>query len=557
MIDRINRNHRWVIALLFVFMILAGLLVTPDYGMPWDEKTEIGVLGSDVREYVGLLLGEDREPTQSSTGIEFVDASKNVDIDHGQSVYYLFSPALFLASGDGGARTLMLLWHGYTFFVFMAGVFALYCIVSYLTKDWKYGLIASLFLYLTPRFFAEGHYNNKDIMAMVMILLCFWFFIRFMEKRSTPSVLLFSLFGALATNMRISGLFFFALAGLLYLLTVTAKKEWSKKSFSLGLLAVISFAAFYLALTPGTWAGPVKFLRYVFARSTNFSDWPGYVYYMGKSCRPVPWHYIPVMIALTTPPLILFFIIAGHVATVVGTVRGKAASLFSGSLPYYLLCVVFVWAFLGFTMIRQPILYDNWRHFYFLGGLLYVLAAFGVQQIIGLLKGKWKWIGVGGVAAQVVALLVIVVLSHPFQFVYYNQLAGKNPGDRFDMDYWNVSQAQALMQLIDTVDSEEQISVTATDWYTGDGLDKAYHILPLSYQSRMRTIFINYYQMARGADYVMVNPRGLQLCRDKTQEPKQNWLPMYGVDVYLESLEQVISLNEFGSEFMMVYRMHR
>jgi len=125
------------------------------------------------------------------------------------------------------------------------------------------------------------------------------------------------------------------------------------------------------------------------------------------------------------------------------------------------------------------------------------------------------------------------------------------------MDYWNVSQAQALMRLIDTVDSDEQISVTATDWYTGDGLDKAYHILPASYQSRMRTIFINYYQMARGADYVMVNPRGLQLCRDKTQEPKQNWLPMYGVDVFLESLEQVISLNKFGSEFMMVYKMHR
>ena len=93
--------------------------------MPWDELTESRTLGTQVREYVALVKGADAKPAQSSTGIEFPDVSKNVDIDHGQSVYYLFSPALFFQYGDGGARTLMLLWHGYTFLIFMAGVFAI------------------------------------------------------------------------------------------------------------------------------------------------------------------------------------------------------------------------------------------------------------------------------------------------------------------------------------------------------------------------------------------------------------------------------------------------
>ena len=61
--------------------------------------------------------------------------------------------------------------------------------------------------------------------------------------------------------------------------------------------------------------------------------------------------------------------------------------------------------------------------------------------------------------------------------------------------------------------------------------------------------------MARGADYVMVNPRGLQLCRDKTQEPRQTWLPLYGIDEYLSGLNKAVSLNAFGSEFMTVYQM--
>ena len=89
-----TKRYRWIIIALFLVMTAAGLWVTPDYGMPWDELTEIKTLGTNVREYIGLVRGAEAEPTQSSTGIEFPDVSENVDIDHGQSVYYLFSPAL-------------------------------------------------------------------------------------------------------------------------------------------------------------------------------------------------------------------------------------------------------------------------------------------------------------------------------------------------------------------------------------------------------------------------------------------------------------------------------
>ena len=550
-----QRRHRWIIAILFILMIVFGLLVTPDYGMPWDELTEIRTLGTNVREYAGLILGADQKPAQSSTGIEFPDVSENVDIDHGQSVYYLFSPALFFQYGEGGARTLMLLWHSYTFLVFLAGVFAIYWIASYLLKDWRYGLAASLFLYLSPRFFAESHYNNKDIMAMVMILYCLLFAIRLIEKKTVGSAILFAFFGALATNMRITGLAFFGLCGVLYLVTLFVRREWSIKTLLLGLTALIGFVVFYAALTPGLWNDPGKFIQYVYSRSSNFSDWPGYVFYMGRAQRPVPWHYIPVMIAITTPLLVLALMIIGNISALVSPFRTKANELFAGEKKYFLMMLVFVMAFLGFAMITRPILYDSWRHFYFLYGILLLLAVYGLKTIIDRLRGKWKWAAVGAVGAQILAMLVMVILSHPFQFVYYNVLAGSNPGAKYDLDYWNVSQAKTLMQLIDTVDSDEQISVTAADWYTGNGLEKAYNILPEDYKSRVRLVFVGQYTIARGADYLMINPRGLQICSDKTLEPRQQWILAYGLDVYLSGLTKVVSQKAFGSEFMTVYQM--
>jgi len=550
-----NKTYRWIVVILFLVMTAFGLIVTPDYGMPWDEQTEIRVLGSNVCEYIGLVLGAEAEPEQSSTGLMFLDASENVDIDHGQSVYYPFSPALFFNYGEGGARTLMLLWHGYTFLVFMTGVVAIYFIASYLTKNWRYGLVASLLLYLSPRFFAESHYNNKDIMAMTMILWCLWFAIRFIEKKTVGATLLFALFGALAANMRITGLAFFGLCGVLYLVTLFVRREWSIRTFLLGLLAVVGFVAFYAALTPGLWADPPKYLGYVYSRSSNFSDWPGYVFYMGQTLRPVPWHYIPVMIAITTPLFVLALMLAGNVAALIQPFRGKAKELFTGEQKYYLVLLAFVWMFLGFAMITRPILYDSWRHFYFLYGILLLFAVYGLKTLVDLLKGKWKWLAVGAIGTQLLAMLVMVILSHPFQFVYYNALAGGNPGAKYDLDYWNVSQAQTLMKLIDTVDSDEQISVTAAEWYTGDGLEKAYNILPESYKERMRLVFVGNYTIARGADYLMVNPRGIQICSDKTQEPRQQWILAYGLDVYLSGLEKVVSQQAFGSEFMTVYQM--
>ena len=55
MLTAIDRNHRRIVALLFALMLVVGLLITPDYGMPRDELTEIRALGSNVREYAAAI----------------------------------------------------------------------------------------------------------------------------------------------------------------------------------------------------------------------------------------------------------------------------------------------------------------------------------------------------------------------------------------------------------------------------------------------------------------------------------------------------------------------
>ncbi len=557
MIEKINQSSRIIVVTLFALMTLLGLLVTPDYGMPWDEELEIRTLGSNVREYISLFKGKLGEPSQSSLGIPFPDYLQNPDMDHGQSVYYPLTPALFADYGSNGSRTMMLIWHGYTFLIFMAGVMGLYFVCKFLTGDWKYGLLGSLFLFLSPRFFAEGHYNSKDMVVMSLIILLIAAGIKLIESKRYSSAILFAFTAAIATNMRITALFMFGLLGALYIVNLTVRKEWKVKNLWVGLTAILSFLLVSYLITPAAWRTPLEYITYVIGRSSNFADWPGVVYFQGWVRRPVPSSYIPTMIAITTPLLILVLILLGHVTAFVEFFRGVMRKKLMRETAYYLVCIFFIWTFLLFAMIRQPILYNSWRHFYFLYGPMLILAVAAVRFLVELKKGKLKIVVFSAVSIQLLVCVVVIYISHPFQYVYYNLLAGKDPAQNYEFDYWNVSQTQMLMKLADQIDGDK-INVCASDWYSADGLGKSIKVLPEDYKERVQLRSCSILGMKTEADYLVVNRVVLQVMEGEKRQQCSTWLYYPGsMFDLLDKYPAVTSLRAFGSEFMTVYNLSR
>jgi hypothetical protein len=260
------------------------------------------------------------------------------------------------------------------------------------------------------------------------------------------------------------------------------------------------------------------------------------------------------MIAVTTPILILLLIIAGHLTSILQLIRDIRKREFSKATPYYILCIFYIFAFLLFTMIRQPVLYNSWRHLFFLYGPMLILAVGAVRAIVSRLKGKVKAATIGVVGVQLLVCLLIIIISHPFQYVYLNPLAGPDPGQNYEYDYWNVSQVKLLMKLIDKENSATPLKIYAIDWYTADGLEKAIRVLPESYKKRITL----YYAPAPGSsntvDFMMVNNSVRQIAELERQYGV-NWI--YYEREYAEPIDQPIaaSITEFGSEYMMVYDM--
>ena len=114
------------ILIAFIILLLGGLIVTKDYGLPTDERTEITILGSNLLEYTKRIVGQDNQTYRwikafykTHFSCDLNPITDSVEKDHGVCAYYLLIPFLsIIANHSYGAFSLLM--HGYTFFYFYA-----------------------------------------------------------------------------------------------------------------------------------------------------------------------------------------------------------------------------------------------------------------------------------------------------------------------------------------------------------------------------------------------------------------------------------------------------
>ncbi|MCE5342607.1 MAG: phospholipid carrier-dependent glycosyltransferase, partial [Eubacteriales bacterium] len=309
-----------VTALFFMLLTFVGLWVAPDYGLPCDEPAEQTILRENLLAYSLRLSGPDSAAAKYYTSLGVQPIAQSVERDHGEAAYYLAAPLLTLA--ETAPDKLTTLWRMYTWLWFMAGVYALYRLMRSLGLNRVLSCFTALMLYLSPRFFAEGHYNNKDVILLVLVLCTLASGARFLRRPTFPRALLFSLFGALATNTKIVGALAWGLVGLATLLQLIHRRKLTPKNIVIGLSAIGSFLVFYVLLTPALWADPAGFVGYMLSNATAFSRWTGVVYFNGIYYNPtrglpMPRFYLPEMIALTIPIPFLVLAAIGQVRAIV------------------------------------------------------------------------------------------------------------------------------------------------------------------------------------------------------------------------------------------------
>lgn len=446
---------RAAVAVFFALLTLLGLMVTDDYGPPIDESLEQRILQANMHEYAVRLLGPESEAVQwyASRGIERISQSQ--ERDHGECAYYAFMPLLtrLLPEPD----RLALAWHAYTWLWFMAGCFALYGFCRETGLGRGTGCLGTLLLYLSPRFFAEGHYNNKDMVLLSLVLCTLWLGARFLKQPGFLRGLLFSLAGAMATNTKIAGGFAWAVLGLCAVVMVTADRRWSVRMAGVAAFTIAAFVGLYGLLTPMYWSGVKENLRYLLDNASDFSRWTGLVVFRNtiydQSRQPLPRMYLIWMMLTTLPLYVVPQAAAGQIGALARVIRQRAKALrdpVSLSLTAASLCW-FV-PLLAAVLIR-PTLYNGWRHFYFVFAGVAVLGAHGISTCFRLARRyggdcSMQYVFLAGLLLFYGWTASAIAQNHPYQYAYFNRLGHEDAQAGMELDYWDVSAKSALERLL-------------------------------------------------------------------------------------------------------------
>lgn len=521
----------WV-ALFFLLLMSIGIFTAADYGLPCDEPAERIILQENIKEYVYHLFGANSDAirTYDQRGIKRI--SESVERDHGQSAYYLAAPMLALT--DTAPDLLMTLWHAYTWLWFMTGVFALYMLMRELQLNRMLACATALILYLSPRFFAEGHYNNKDVVLLALVLCTIAAGARFLRDPSVGRAILFSLAGSLATNTKIVGAFAWGLMGIAAIISWSRNGGLTSRRVKLGGLAIAFYVVLYALLTPALWADPQGYLAYVVHNATGFSRWTGVVLFKGEVYDPtrgllLPHSYFPTMVAVTIPIVFLLLMAIGQGYSIYICFKKDTRS------PI-LLALSALWLVpMAYVVIKQPLMYNGWRHFYFVYAGLAAMGGMGLQAVLTWLGNRHR---LRAVACAMLALVFLyqaagIAMNHPFQYAYFNAFAKDTQAD-FELDYWDVSTVNAINKLMKTQgrDGDNPLVLGSRDEMSAFGLSTGYEALNATTKARLSIT------EDANAPYLFYNATYAQI---------------YGVDAP-EGYEALFSLYSYGNKLCTVYR---
>ncbi len=459
LLGKLNDMKRKMIATVILLLILiTGMMLRIDYGVYCDYESETPIIFMNFKAYAETVLGPDSGYVR---GLGDRDVTTDIERDHGAAALYPLIPFSMISSLRNDPHTWMLTVRAVIFFVFWIGLLCLYSLVRDITGRRLYALISVFMLWLTPRFFAEGTYNNKDAMALACTLMLMYTGYRFLfwnrgtvfsfhqeNSRRIRWTVLFAFTAALSTNMRITGVMLYGVIGLSYIVLCIIKKEISIRNFAYGIAALILMPIFYILLTPATWHGNLlSFISYVTEQSGDFQRTEVHMLMNGQLFNSVLYppdaFYTLRYIIVSTPPVILILTCAGIVTTLIKIRKATDSNVF-----YRFVILAFSLLLALTVIISRPALYNGWRHMYFMYGPLVLFAAIGVSDLTKKRNIISKCV-IAVTALQLLFLAGFIGLNHPLEFSYYNFLAGKDPETKWDGDYWGVGMEYTLEQIAD------------------------------------------------------------------------------------------------------------
>lgn len=437
---RIEKSRKLILFIFFSLFFIIGLNIYTDYGLSWDEEMQWKDNGTVVYDYVFQK--------SDATTKALLDGNEKYHGPAFELTLVIIEKILHLKD----TRAVYLMRHLVNFFVFFISTIFFYLLCNFCFKNWKFSILGCLFLILSPRIFADAFYNSKDLILLSFFIIGMYTLLIYYQKQTYKWAILHALVCGFTIDIRILGVilplvtFGFVGIDLLFYLLNKRKPKTNFKSFFVFLVFLILFTILFW---PVLWEDPIFHFMNAFTEMSKY-QWGNKVLYLGEfiPATKLPWHYLPVWIFITTPIFYSILFIVGLFFILKKFMKNPL--YFIETQQIHLLAIACFFVPIIMVIILKSVVYDAWRHVFFIYPAFLLIALFGLKSLNELFK-RWKVIFILITVASLGQLLYIMINMHPFQYVYFNFLAGKNLAKikkNFELDYYGVSSKQALENLL-------------------------------------------------------------------------------------------------------------
>lgn len=341
---------------------------------------------------------------------------------------------------------------------------------------WRTAVLAFIFIALSPRILGEAMNNPKDIPFAFANVFFLYYLIAYIRnfgnnKHQWKYAILMGIGFGMAMGFRIGGVLMIPYSVLFlaaFYLSDQTFQEKIKPNFSKALKTIaanfaITFVLGYLiAIAFWPWALQEPLTRPLEALSAmTHREVPIRMLYNGEYImnNEVPKTYTIKWITISTPIFILISFLGAF-----------ALSLFQkekiGKAGFFLLVFTLVFP-IAYAVYKESVLYDTWRHFFFVYPSMVILSALCCHFLLQKFatNKSYQYIIVGLIGLGLALPLAWIVRSFPHHYVYFNELSGgiKKAVGVYDLDYYQNSGKEAAEWIKQNTTVKGRKTIVASD----------------------------------------------------------------------------------------------
>ena len=463
--------------LIFTLFLAVGLIVYKDYGFNIDEKFHRSN-GFYWLNYIAEYFNFESLSYLSQEKLDNITGFTLSPVDYYNKYGIVF---------DVPAAVIELIFkiespidyyrarHLFVFFYFYIGLIFFYKILINRFKKNGTALLGVILLFITPRLLGDSFQNSKDIVFLTFVIIGSYYYFKTSDNFSKKNIILFALFSAVATSVRMFGVFFPISFIVFWFLSISKNSNLSsKKNYFLYIFAYIFFL---ILVWPLLWENTIEnFLSYFKILDHYFNAKVLFLndYYYSNF---LPYFYLPVWIFVSTPVLHLILFFSGFTKIFVRffkrLINIKDKSIYNdfwrskNEKKDFFIFFNFISICLGIILFNIKF-YNSWRMGYFLYFFIIYFGVFYINFILIKIKSNKKFYYISIRCLFFLLILFTIyrtAIYHPYQSLYFNSITSTKIKNSLEIDYTGLSSVEFLNEILDENLSKNTIKIGVASWY--------------------------------------------------------------------------------------------